>query len=94
MPNVHKLVREHLEPFPAYTREHCRKPHNPSPAEHSWLRVSLGQPAELPTVYAGSGCTQCNMTGYQGRTGVYEVAPAKFIFNPPPCADRQRSGCG
>ena len=52
--------------------EHCRKPHNPSPAEHSWLRVSLGQPAELPTVYAGSGCTQCNMTGYQGRTGVYE----------------------
>ena len=52
--------------------EHCRKPHTPSPAEHSWLRVSLGQPAELPTVYAGSGCTQCNMTGYQGRTGVYE----------------------
>lgn len=52
--------------------EHCRKPHPPSPAEHSWLRVSLGQPAELPTVYAGSGCTQCNMTGYQGRTGVYE----------------------
>ena len=52
--------------------EHCRKPHNPSPAEHSWLRVSLGQPAELPTVYAGSGCTQCNMAGYQGRTGVYE----------------------
>ncbi|TXI74752.1 MAG: GspE/PulE family protein [Dechloromonas sp.] len=52
--------------------EHCRKPHIPSPAEHSWLRVSLGQPAELPTVYAGSGCTQCNMTGYQGRTGVYE----------------------
>ena len=22
----------------------------------------------------------------------YVVAPAKFIFNPPPCAGRQRSG--
>ena len=52
--------------------QHCRKPHTPSPAEHSWLRVSLGQPTESPTVYVGSGCTQCNMTGYQGRTGVYE----------------------
>lgn len=52
--------------------EHCRKPHEPTPAEHSWLRVSLGQADQLPTVYAGTGCTQCNMTGYQGRTGVYE----------------------
>lgn len=52
--------------------EHCRKPHEPTPAEHSWLRVSLGQVDHLPTVYAGTGCTQCNMTGYQGRTGVYE----------------------
>lgn len=52
--------------------EHCRKPHEPTPAEHSWLRVSLGQVDQLPAVYAGTGCTQCNMTGYQGRTGVYE----------------------
>ena len=28
------------------------------------------------------------------RSKKYLVAPAKFIFNPPPCADRQRSGCG
>ncbi len=52
--------------------EHCRAPHVPTPAEHAWLRVALGQTDALPEVYAGAGCNQCNGGGYQGRTGVYE----------------------
>ncbi len=52
--------------------EHCRTPHEPTPAEHAWLRVALGEPSSLPEVFHGPGCSQCNMTGYQGRTGVYE----------------------
>jgi len=52
--------------------EHCRAPHEPSPAEHAWLRAALGGGEALPAVYRGTGCNQCNMGGYQGRTGVYE----------------------
>lgn len=52
--------------------EHCRTEHAPTPAEHAWLHISLGQPAMSPVVWHGAGCHQCNMAGYQGRTGVYE----------------------
>jgi type II secretory ATPase GspE/PulE/Tfp pilus assembly ATPase PilB-like protein len=26
-----------------------------------------------PTIYRGAGCEACRMTGYQGRTGIYEI---------------------
>jgi MSHA biogenesis protein MshE len=51
--------------------ENCAGPHTPSPAEQEWLQPIAGNAA---TRYVrGRGCTQCNGTGYQGRTGVYEM---------------------
>jgi general secretion pathway protein E len=50
----------------------CRRPHAPDAAE----RVLLELPAdasEVPTIYTPVGCPTCNNTGYQGRTGVYEL---------------------
>lgn len=52
--------------------EHCRAPHTPTPAERAWLSLSSAETGEIPPVFHGRGCTQCGMSGYQGRTGVYE----------------------
>ena len=43
-------------------------------SEHEWLRIELGDAADGQTLPArGNGCSHCNGTGYQGRTGVYEM---------------------
>ena len=34
--------------------------------------LGLGSPAEVK-VYKGTGCEECNFTGYQGRTAIYEI---------------------
>jgi len=54
------------------TCSHCRSEHSLSPGETAWLKSLLDQDP-LPTFYAGSGCNECNHTGYRGRTGVYEI---------------------
>ncbi|OGA20069.1 MAG: MSHA biogenesis protein MshE [Betaproteobacteria bacterium RIFCSPLOWO2_12_FULL_63_13] len=51
--------------------ESCAQPHRPSPQELEWLHVETG--GEEGTFLRGAGCTHCNGTGYQGRTGVYEM---------------------
>ena len=43
------------------------------PQEHEWMRLVLGSAADGPQYRKGRGCTQCNGTGYLGRTGVYEM---------------------
>ena len=52
--------------------ESCREPHIPSPSEHAWLKMAAGTEADTFPSFHGRGCNQCNMTGYQGRTGIYE----------------------
>jgi MSHA biogenesis protein MshE len=52
--------------------ESCRQPHEPTPTEHAWLLEALKGYKNEPRAFRGAGCDQCNMTGYQGRTGVYE----------------------
>lgn len=52
--------------------ENCRLAHEPTVIEHAWLQASLVGYKNQPRAYKGVGCDQCNMTGYQGRTGVYE----------------------
>lgn len=48
----------------------CKAPVTMSPGECK----SFGLPAEpAPTVYRPVGCDACNQSGYQGRTGIYEV---------------------
>jgi len=41
--------------------------------EHEWMRLALGSQADKAQYRKGRGCTQCNGTGYFGRTGVYEM---------------------
>lgn len=53
---------------------HCRLPIDISNAPHvfddvkKWLKPDEGR-----TLYAPRGCGTCNMVGYSGRTGVFEV---------------------
>lgn len=48
----------------------CRKPYQPDESECQLL----GIPAENPaTLYLPNGCEKCNQSGYEGRTGIYEL---------------------
>ena len=53
--------------------ENCGEAHSPSPAEHEWLKYELADKVDAYSYKRGRGCSQCNGTGYTGRTGVYEV---------------------
>ena len=46
----------------------CRKKVTISDAEAKYLGVDLGS-----KIYKSKGCPKCNMTGYKGRQGIYEV---------------------
>lgn len=41
--------------------------------ELAWLRSQEDDGADGSGFYTGSGCNQCNHTGYRGRLGVYEL---------------------
>jgi general secretion pathway protein E len=47
----------------------CCKPHEPDAAERAAFNGSP-VPEEIQTAV---GCAVCNWTGYQGRTGIYEL---------------------
>jgi len=54
----------------------CAQDHTPDDHQHEWLRMALAADP-LMTVDSvrwrqGSGCAECNNTGYSGRAGVYE----------------------
>ncbi len=51
----------------------CRSESQPDAGQQAWLRGALGEEAAQATFYAGSGCNQCNHTGFRGRIGVYEL---------------------
>jgi MSHA biogenesis protein MshE len=53
--------------------ESCAKEHKPLPNEHEWLRHEFGDTVDRYRYMGGSGCSQCNGTGFAGRTGVYEM---------------------
>ena len=53
--------------------ENCSRPYTPEPNEHAWLVTELGEQAHAHQYAHGAGCSICNGTGYQGRTGVYEA---------------------
>jgi len=54
----------------------CKKPYVPTPEELSQAGITprilanAGDPREL---YKAMGCPVCQQTGYQGRTGIYEL---------------------
>jgi len=53
--------------------ESCATDHELLPHERVWLRQELLDREDEHRCKRGRGCTQCNGTGYVGRTGVYEM---------------------
>ncbi|MBW7902341.1 MAG: type II/IV secretion system protein [Rhodocyclaceae bacterium] len=53
--------------------ENCAETRIPTPNEREWLHYELGDKVDEHVYRQGTGCTHCNGTGYQGRTGVYEI---------------------
>ncbi len=48
----------------------CKSPYSPDQAECQQLGLSS---CEGVTLYHAKGCSNCNFTGYRGRTGIYEI---------------------
>ena len=54
--------------------EGCAQPIEPTPQQNAWIARQLGPKQPKGTeFYEGIGCTYCNMTGYRGRIGIYEL---------------------
>jgi MSHA biogenesis protein MshE len=53
--------------------ESCSTDYTLLPTELTWLSLELGAAASQRRYVHGRGCSQCNGTGYHGRTGVYEM---------------------
>ena len=52
----------------------CAQPVKLSPQQRIWVSRQAGDDiAEHGEFYEGIGCTYCNMTGYRGRIGIYEL---------------------
>lgn len=52
---------------------HCKREHEPTADELKLLNLKGKQKQIL--IYEPAGCDQCGQTGYQGRTGIYEIIP-------------------
>jgi len=50
----------------------CKKPHEPQKHELAELGISTEE-AKGIKFYKGPGCSECNGSGYKGRTGLYEL---------------------
>ena len=48
----------------------CRTPYQPDASECKLLGLTSDNP---PTLYLPNGCDKCNQSGYEGRTGIYEL---------------------
>jgi MSHA biogenesis protein MshE len=53
----------------------CTEPAELSPQQKAWLGVNAASAGigDDTVFHAGTGCTYCNMTGYSGRIGIYEL---------------------
>jgi general secretion pathway protein E len=51
----------------------CRTPLPQDATEQELRRAKNGGGGELKQLYVGAGCPTCAHTGYQGRTGIYEL---------------------
>jgi type IV pilus assembly protein PilB len=51
---------------------YCKEPYNPPVNALSAFGI-IAQEVQNAHFQRGKGCTQCNNTGYKGRTGVFEV---------------------
>ena len=52
--------------------EHCREEHKPTATELRLLGSAAEQFANIQ-LYRGRGCNKCALTGYSGRSGIFEI---------------------
>jgi type IV pilus assembly protein PilB len=83
---VNRLMNMGIEPFLVASSVHlicaqrlvrrvcgnCKEPHPLPPAALVQAGFSQDEAASV-TPYKGAGCDRCNLTGYKGRVGLYEV---------------------
>jgi len=58
----------------------CSTPKPLDPGEQAWLKEVSGDTDTSQTFQEGSGCNQCNHTGYHGRIGVYELLDIDYAL--------------
>jgi len=51
----------------------CRRPTKPTETFLKSIAFPIEQLAAGGTIYEGAGCEKCRMTGFRGRSGLYEV---------------------
>jgi len=68
---VHGIVAQRLV---RRVCDNCAQPTEPDPQQRAWLQSQV-DPSRLATMnfQMGVGCTYCNLTGYRGRTAIYEL---------------------
>ena len=68
---VHGIVAQRLV---RRVCDNCAQPTEPTPQQRAWLHAQLdaGYIAGMK-FQLGVGCTYCNLTGYRGRTAIYEL---------------------
>ncbi|MEW5693422.1 MAG: type II secretion system ATPase GspE [Candidatus Hydrogenedentota bacterium] len=52
--------------------EKCKEPYEPSKLELQEMNVTREEVKDV-TFYHGRGCEECNMSGYRGRTAIFEL---------------------
>jgi general secretion pathway protein E/type IV pilus assembly protein PilB len=65
--------------------EHCREDHKPTATEMRMLGAAAEQFSNIQ-LYRGRGCSKCALTGYTGRSGIFEILVIndeiqRMIFN-------------
>jgi MSHA biogenesis protein MshE len=66
----------------------CAQPADPGAHELAWLRAQVGESRASGMQFrAGAGCTYCNLSGFRGRTAIYELIEIDSAL-----ADAMRSG--
>jgi len=58
----------------------CTTPKPLDPGEQAWLKEIAGDADASRSFHEGSGCNQCNHTGYHGRIGVYELLDIDYTL--------------
>jgi MSHA biogenesis protein MshE len=68
---VHGIVAQRLV---RRVCDNCAQPTEPNPQQRAWLQAQV-DPSRLASMkfQMGTGCTYCNLTGYRGRTAIYEL---------------------
>jgi general secretion pathway protein E len=61
--------------------KHCERTYELLPEEAEAVGLSPAKHGNIPVKY-GEGCANCRGTGYQGRTGIYEVMEVNEKIRP------------